>query len=101
MYIQTGMYTEERGVGEIFLEASKEGSFVSGMVDAFATVFSIALQHGIPLPRLVEKFKHTRFEPDGMLLGPVRNASSVVDYVAQWLELRYVKEAKGAEVVSE
>lgn len=90
MYIHTGTFSDKR-VGELFLKASKEGSFVSGIMDAFAAVFSVALQYGVPLERLVDKFKHTRFEPAGMLSGPVNNASSAVDYVARWLELRYTK----------
>jgi ribonucleoside-diphosphate reductase alpha chain len=68
------------------------GSFVSGMMDAFATVFSIALQYGVPLQKLIDKFKFTRFEPEGMVPGPVRNATSVVDYVVKWLELRYTQD---------
>lgn len=93
MYVSTGRYTDD-GLGEIFMVAGKEGSLVSGMMDSFATMFSIALQHGVPIEHLIEKLKFTRFEPEGMVPGPVRNATSIVDYIAKWLELRFKREPK-------
>lgn len=89
-YIQTGTYTDGRP-GEMFLTADKEGSLVSGLMDSFATLFSIALQYGVPLDRLVEKFKFVRFEPCGYTTNKkIRNAHSMIDYVFRWLELKYL-----------
>lgn len=88
-YIISGTYSDG-ALGEIFIVAEKQGSFVSGLMDSFATVFSIALQSGVSLDRLVNKFKHTRFEPAGYTRDPdIRNATSVLDYLVQWLDKRY------------
>ena len=94
MYLTTGRYTDN-GLGEIFLVAGKEGTLVSGMMDSFATLFSIALQYGVPVEHLIEKFKFVRFEPEGIVPGPIRSATSLVDYIAKWLEIRFLN--KGAE----
>jgi ribonucleoside-diphosphate reductase alpha chain len=89
-YITTGVYSDGTP-GEIFLVADKQGSFVSGLMDCFATLISISLQHGIPLQRMIDKFRWTRFEPSGMSRHPeVRSATSVVDYIMQWLNLKYL-----------
>src|SRR5437870_12256999 len=70
---------------------SKEGSTISGLMDAFATSISIALQYGVPLRVLVNKFIHTRFEPAGMTNNPeIRFAKSVVDYIFRYLGLKYL-----------
>lgn len=88
-YITSGVYTDGT-LGEIFIVAEKQGSFVSGLMDSFATVFSIALQSGVSLDRLINKFRHTRFEPAGYTQNPdIRTASSVLDYLVQWLDQRY------------
>lgn len=64
---------------------------MSGLMDSFATLFSIALQYGVPLDRLVEKFKFVRFEPCGYTTNKkIRNAHSMIDYVFRWLELKYL-----------
>src|SRR5207247_1287069 len=68
-YITVGMY-EDGKPGEIFLVMAKEGSTISGLMDAFATSISIALQYGVPLEALVEKFSHVRFEPSGFTKNP-------------------------------
>jgi ribonucleoside-diphosphate reductase alpha chain len=88
-YITSGTYSDGT-LGEIFIVAEKQGSFVSGLMDSFATVFSIALQSGVSLDRLINKFRHTRFEPAGYTQNPdIRNASSILDYLVQWLDQRY------------
>jgi hypothetical protein len=93
-YITSGTYSSGE-LGEIFIVAQKQGSFVSGLMDGFATVFSIALQHGVPLESLISKFRHTRFEPAGYTKDDqIKNASSVLDFVMQWLELRYTAQPK-------
>lgn len=93
-YVTSGTYSDGK-LGEIFVVAEKQGSFVSGLLDSFATVFSIALQFGVPLERLTTKFRHTRFEPSGYTQDKeIRTATSVLDYMMQWLELRYLNEEK-------
>jgi len=88
-YVTSGLYTDGRP-GEIFITVSKEGTFASGVLDIFATTFSIALQSGVPLETLITKFKHARFEPSGMTKNPkIQNVGSVIDYVMRWLELKY------------
>src|SRR4051794_32763071 len=61
-YLTVGLY-EDGSPGEIFIRMAKEGSTISGLMDSFATVVSLALQHGVPLGLLCAKFSHTRFEP--------------------------------------
>lgn len=96
-YLTTGNYTDGNP-GEIFLVAEKMGSFVSGILDAFATAVSVGLQHGVPLSWYINKFKHTRFEPAGMTKNPkIGQAFSVLDYIMKWLELRYTATAEEAE----
>ncbi len=94
-YITVGLYPN-RQPGEIFIKMAKEGSTVSGLMDAFATSISLALQHGVPLKVLCEKFMHTRFEPAGITPNPrVRFAKSVMDYIFQWLHYRFVEPEQG------
>src|SRR5260370_16165405 len=70
---------------------AKEGSTVSGMMDSLATAVSLALQHGVPLNLLCDKFQHTRFEPSGFTGNPeIPIAKSVMDYIFRWLEIRFV-----------
>jgi ribonucleoside-diphosphate reductase alpha chain len=89
-YITVGMY-EDGTPGEIFLVMSKEGSVVSGLMDSFATAISMALQYGVPMKVLVDKFSHTRFEPSGMTGNPsIPFAKSVVDYVIRWLASKFL-----------
>ena len=92
-YITVGLY--EDGVpGEIFLVMAKEGSVVSGLMDAFATSVSLALQYGVPLKVLCDKFSHTRFEPSGFTGNPeIPIAKSITDYIFRWLELRFGADA--------
>src|SRR5690606_3819976 len=76
---------------EIFLVMAKEGSTISGFADAFAQAISYALQYGVPLQVLVDKFSHARFEPSGMTRNPeVRFAKSIVDYVFRWMATKFL-----------
>jgi ribonucleoside-diphosphate reductase alpha chain len=76
---------------EIFLRMAKEGSTISGFADAFAQAISYALQYGVPLQVLVDKFSHARFEPSGMTKTPeVRFAKSIVDYIFRWLATKFL-----------
>ena len=89
-YITVGLY-DDGNPGEIFLKMSKEGSSLSGLVDAFATSISIGLQYGVPLKVFVTKFAHTRFEPSGPTQNPnLPEAKSVVDYVFRWLAIKFL-----------
>jgi ribonucleoside-diphosphate reductase alpha chain len=80
-YLTVGMYDDGQP-GEIFLRMAKEGSTVSGLMDTIATMTSLALQYGVPLKTLVDKFSHTRFEPSGFTNNrEIPIAKSVTDYV--------------------
>jgi ribonucleoside-diphosphate reductase alpha chain len=93
-YITVGMY-EDRAPGEIFLVMAKEGSVVSGLMDAFATSVSLALQYGVPLSALSGKFTHMRFEPSGFTGNPeIPIAKSIMDYIFRWLDLRFGEKAQ-------
>jgi ribonucleoside-diphosphate reductase alpha chain len=70
---------------------AKEGSTISGFADAFAQAISYALQYGVPLQVLVDKFSHVRFEPSGMTRNPeIRFAKSIVDYIFRWLASKFL-----------
>ncbi len=89
-YITVGMY-EDGKPGEIFLVMAKEGSTISGLMDAFATSISMALQYGVPLEALVEKFSHVRFEPSGFTKNPeIPYAKSITDYIFRWLASKFL-----------
>jgi ribonucleoside-diphosphate reductase alpha chain len=89
-YITVGLYKTGQP-GEIFIKMAKEGSTISGLMDSFATSISIALQHGVPLKVLCEKFAHTRFEPSGWTgNAQIGYAKSLMDYIFRWLHLRFL-----------
>jgi ribonucleoside-diphosphate reductase alpha chain len=89
-YITVGLY-EDGQPGELFLTMAKEGSTISGFADAFAQAVSYALQYGVPLQDLVDKFSHVRFEPSGMTRNPeIRFAKSIVDYIFRWLAVKFL-----------
>jgi ribonucleoside-diphosphate reductase alpha chain len=91
-YITVGQY-EDGQPGEIFVTLGKAGSTLSGFADAFATAISFALQHGVELRFLIDKFTHVRFEPSGFTGNQeIPIAKSIVDYVFRWLALRYLPE---------
>ena len=95
-YITVGVY--ENGMpGELFIQMSKEGSTIGGLMDTVATLTSLSLQYGVPLESLVKKFAHQRFEPSGFTKNPdIRNASSITDYVFRWLGCQFIKGYKEA-----
>jgi ribonucleoside-diphosphate reductase alpha chain len=89
-YITVGKY-ENGDPGEIFITMAKEGSTISGLMDSFATMTSLALQHGVPLQLLVDKFTHTRFEPSGFTKNPeIPMAKSIMDYIFKWLAIKFL-----------
>src|ERR1700758_1686551 len=94
-YVTVGLY-EDGLPGEVFIRMAKEGSTVSGLMDSFATAISLALQYGVPLQILCDKFSHTRFEPSGWSGNPkIGYAKSLMDYLFRWLELRFLKGEQG------
>ncbi|HEY7623585.1 MAG TPA: vitamin B12-dependent ribonucleotide reductase [Candidatus Limnocylindria bacterium] len=91
-YITVGLF-DDNTPGELFVTMAKEGSTLSGMMDAFATSVSLLFQYGVPLAHLVEKFGHMRFEPAGWTgNAEIGFAKSIVDYVFRWLGYRFLSE---------
>ena len=89
-YVTVGLF-ENGQPGEIFLVMAKEGSTISGFADAFAQAISYALQYGVPLQALVDKFSYVRFEPSGVTRNPeIRFAKSIVDYIFRWLATKFL-----------
>ncbi len=89
-YMHVGLYDNGQP-GEIFVRMAKEGSTISGLMDAFATAISLALQHGVPLELLCEKFARTRFEPSGFTGNPeLPRATSIMDYIFRWLSKKFL-----------
>jgi len=88
-YITVGLF-EDGTPGELFIHIAKEGSTVSGLMDAIAVLTSIALQYGVPLADISRKMRHTHFEP----YGPTENkaipkASSLLDYIYHWMDFKF------------
>ena len=91
-YITVGLYPDGQP-GEIFMKMAKEGSTVSGLMDTLATTVSVALQYGVPLKDLVNKFAHVRFEPSGFTGNQeIPIAKSIVDYIFRWLGSRFLSD---------
>jgi ribonucleoside-diphosphate reductase alpha chain len=89
-YLTVGLYKDGMP-GELFITMAKEGSTVSGLMDSFACAVSLALQHGVPLKLMCEKFAHTRFEPSGWSGNQdIGYAKSIMDYIFRWLQLRFL-----------
>ena len=88
-FLTVGLY-DDGTPGEIFVDISKEGSTISGLMDSWAITFSFALQYGVPLSKLVGRFHHMRFEPSGYTNSELGYAHSVVDYVVRWMERRFL-----------
>jgi ribonucleoside-diphosphate reductase alpha chain len=93
-YIHVGFY-EDGSPGEIFIKMAKEGSTISGLMDTIATLTSMALQYGVPLHVLVDKFSHLRFEPSGFTKNPeIPLAKSLTDYIFRFLGIRFMSEQR-------
>jgi ribonucleoside-diphosphate reductase alpha chain len=91
-YLTVGLY-EDGTPGEIFITMSKEGSTISGLMDTIATAISLALQYGVPLKVLVDRFSHMRFEPSGFTGNKeIPMAKSIVDYIFRWLGRKFVRD---------
>jgi ribonucleoside-diphosphate reductase alpha chain len=91
-YITVGLYPDGR-VGELFITMAKEGSTIGGLMDCFGTAISMSLQYGVPLRVYVEKFSHTKFDPQGHTKNPdIPIAKSLVDYIFRWLGQTFLPE---------
>jgi len=89
-YLTVGLY-EDRQPGELFITMAKEGSTVGGLMDVIGTCTSMALQYGVPLITLVDKFRHARFEPSGMTSNrDIPFAKSLIDYIFCWLGCQFI-----------
>src|SRR5579859_2078189 len=89
-YVMVGLY-EDGQPGEIFLRMAKAGSTIAGLMDSFGIAISMALQYGVPLKVLCDKFSHTRFEPSGWSTNPgIGYAKSLMDYIFRWLALKFL-----------
>ncbi len=90
-YLTVGLFPDGQP-GEIFIQISKEGSTIGGLMDTVATLTSITLQYGVPLEELVNKFAYQRFEPSGFTTNPdIRTAFSITDYVFRWMGCQFIK----------
>lgn len=99
LFIQPGTFNDGR-LGEVFLTVNKQGSFTSGMIDAFSIVLSLALQYGVPLSRIIDKLENTRFGKIGVISqSSIKRTTSVIDYIARWLKSKYLPEPKTEESV--
>ena len=91
-YLTAGLF-EDGTPGEIFVKITKEGSTVSGLMDAVALLTSIALQYGVSLEKIADKLEHTRFEPYGVTGNPdIPIATSILDYIFRWLRIHFHEE---------
>ena len=97
-YVTVGLY-EDGKPGELFITMAKEGSTLSGVMDAFATAVSLTLQYGVPLEFLVNKFSHVRFEPSGWTNNAqIPYAKSVIDYIFRWMASKFLSPEEQAAV---
>lgn len=82
---------EDGSPGEVFIQMSKHGATLSGLMDGWATTLSLCLQYNVPLDVLVDKLAHLRFPPEGYTgFSEIPTASSILDYVVRYLALRYL-----------
>ncbi len=90
-YLHIGLYPDTRMPGEIFITMAKQGSTIAGIMDAFATAISMALQYGVPLEDLCNKFSHMRFEPSGFTNNrQIPIAKSIMDYIFRYLSIKFL-----------
>jgi ribonucleoside-diphosphate reductase alpha chain len=96
-YVTVSFFSDGR-IGEVFVKMDRQGSRVSGFVDAWAIAVSMLLQSGTSLEDICRKFRGAQFEPYGMTeTETIRFARSPVDYIARWLEIKFISSAKKAD----
>src|SRR6185295_7407913 len=97
-YIHVGFY-EDGAPGEIFIKMAKEGSTISGLMDTIGVLTSMAIQYGVPLEVLVQKFSHVRFEPSGFTKNAdIPIAKSLIDYIFRFFGLRFLSAEARADI---
>lgn len=95
-YIHVGFY-DDGAPGELFIKVDKQGSLLSGLLDGLAISASMALQYGVPLTSICSKWRNMAFEPGGRTEHEtIRRCTSVLDYIARWLELKFVQQEGGS-----
>ena len=91
-YLTVGLFPDGRP-GEVFIQMSKEGSTLSGLIQGFCRAFSLTLQHGLSVRDAAERFRGMRFEPSGATSNPeIPECCSILDYLARYLQLHFVRE---------
>ena len=89
-YIHCGLYEDGR-LGEVFIRVAKEGSTISGLLDAIGVMMSVSLQSGVPVETIIKKFVHSRFEPAGFTENPdIVVAKSLLDYIGKFLAIKFL-----------
>src|SRR5580692_7299808 len=89
-YVTVGEYEDGRP-GEVFINVSKQGSTLAGIMDAFSISLSLGLQHQVPLATYVRKYTNMKFEPAGITDdAELRIATSLVDYIFRRIALDYL-----------
>ncbi|MDD2480014.1 MAG: HNH endonuclease [Victivallaceae bacterium] len=97
-YFTVGLYDNGQP-GELFITISKEGSTIAGLLGVIGTLFSMAIQSGVPLNRICDKFIYSKFEPSGWTANEdIGYAHSIVDYIFRWLKMRFVDASETEEV---
>ncbi|MEK6913800.1 MAG: adenosylcobalamin-dependent ribonucleoside-diphosphate reductase [Nanoarchaeota archaeon] len=98
-YLMAGVYPDGT-LGETFVDMNKEGSTIRGLMASLGISLSLNLQYGVPLEKLIEKFRHQKFEPNGIVQGhpQIHTADSIVDYLAHFLELQFLPNGNGKKV---
>ncbi|NOG54124.1 MAG: hypothetical protein HND57_07310 [Planctomycetes bacterium] len=95
-YLTIGL-REDGTPGEVFIKMSKEGSTLSGLLQAFCRAFSLALQYGLPIEAAIERFIDMRFEPMGHTTNPdIPEVKSIIDYTARYLRHHFTDAAEKA-----
>lgn len=88
-YVTANVYVDGR-LAEVFIRGDKVGGFLGGALDTWAIMFSLAMQHGIPMEVITEKIRHQRFGPSGWTGDQeFKSCTSMFDLVAQWLEKNF------------
>jgi len=96
LYLTVGLYPDGKPA-ELFVNMAQEGSFASGMADAFAKVMSIGLQYGVPIETIIKQLEHMRFDPHGFTGdSDIPFATSVADFIAQWLKKTFTAQGEGS-----
>ncbi|MFK7962160.1 MAG: hypothetical protein AB8G96_16735 [Phycisphaerales bacterium] len=99
-YLTIGLF-DDGTAGEVFIKIAKEGSTLSGLVQGFCRAFSLSLQYGLSVPDACARFRGMSFDPQGPTANPeIPTASSILDYVARYLELSHAKAVAEAAAVA-